>query len=193
MLLNTKILITAGLLSGVVILASMTSVNQQQQQEARKFTNLKILPKNITERQLDNIMNNWRRSLGVQCGFCHARNTETNKTDFASDAKPEKLMARKMFLMAAKINKKYFDAKKDSLGMVMESSVSCNTCHHGVSHPEVALSAQPPRGGGGPGGPGGGQRGPGGQAYPGGQGGQGGASGATGQTGATATPPSHTY
>jgi len=187
--LNTKIIAMAGLLSGVVLLASMTSIQQQQpppqqQQQEHKYTNLKVLPKHISNRDLGAIMNTWRRSLGVQCTFCHARNTETNQTDFASDAKPEKLMARKMFLMAAKINKKYFDAKKDSLGMVMESSVSCNTCHHGVSHPEVALSAQPPRGGGqgAPGGQGG-QRPPGGQGgNPAGQGG-----------GTTTTPPPHTF
>ena len=171
MKLNTKILAATGLLAGVVLLASMTAIQQQQQEH--KYVNLKVLPKHISNRDLGNIMGQWRRSLGVQCNFCHARNETTNQMDYASDAKPEKLMARKMFLMAAKINKKYFDAKKDSLGMVMESSVSCNTCHHGVSHPEAALPALPPRGQGGQGG----QRGPGGQP------------GSTGSTGATGIPP----
>jgi len=177
MKLNAKILATTVLLAGVVLLASMTAIQQQapQQQQEHKYVNLKVLPKHISNRDLGNIMGQWRRSLGVQCGFCHARNEATNQMDYASDAKPEKLTARKMFLMAAKINKKYFDAKKDSLGMVMESSVSCNTCHHGVSHPEAALPALPPRGQGG-------QRGP----------GAGGQPGATGSTGATGNTPSAT-
>ena len=76
-------------------------------------------------------MDIWAASLGVHCNFCHAHNDQTNKMDFASDAKPEKETARHMFLMTSKINKKFFKAEKDSLGMVMESSVNCNTCHHG--------------------------------------------------------------
>jgi hypothetical protein len=170
--LNTKIIAAIGLLAGVVLLASMTSI-QQQQQEEHKFKNLKVLPKHITERQLDAIMGQWRRSLGVNCNFCHEQ-------DKSLDTKPEKLMARKMFLMAAKINSKYFDAKKDSLGMMMESSVSCNTCHRGAAHPEVALPAQAPRGQGTFGGQGG-QR-------PGGQGAPAGTS-TGGQGGGTTTPP----
>ena len=171
MKLNKKIAAAAGLLAGVMLLASMTAVQQQQapQQNQHKYTNLKILPKHITDKELGDMMNKWRRSLGVQCNFCHARNEATNQMDFASDAKPEKLTARKMFLMAAKINRKFFDAKKDSLGAAIEN-ISCYTCHHGTAHPDVALPPQPPRGQGGPGG----QRGPG--------------PGITGATGGT-TPP----
>jgi hypothetical protein len=152
---NIKIFSTAGLLLATALFVSMTAMQQPQTQKERKFINLKVLPKHITERELNNVMGQWRRSLGVGCNFCHVRNEATNQMDFASDAKPEKLMARKMFLMAAKINKKYFDAKKDSLGMTMESSVSCNTCHRGMAHPEVALPPAPQRGQGAP------QRGPG--------------------------------
>jgi len=180
MRLNTKIAVTVCLFSGVVLLASMTAVQQplQAPQQETKYVNLKVLPKHITHAQLGAVMNTWRRSLGVQCGFCHARNADNTQTDYASDAKPEKLMARKMFTMAAKINSKYFDTKKDSTGMMALSSVSCNTCHRGATHPEVALAAQPPRQGG--------QGGQGGQR-PAGQGGQGG----QGNPPAT-TPPPHT-
>lgn len=149
MRLNTKIIATAALLSGVVLLASMSSVQQQEKKE-EGFKNLKVLPKHITERQLDAIMSQWSRSLGVRCNFCHAQ-------DRASDEKPEKLMTRKMFEMTAKINSKWFDAQKDSLGMRMQKEVSCYTCHRGASHPEVKLPPPPPRGQGGFGG-----RGPGG-------------------------------
>jgi hypothetical protein len=81
-------------------------------------------------------------SLGVHCNFCHEQ-------DFSSDAKPEKIAARHMFEMVSKINKKYFMGQKDSLGMVMESSVNCYTCHRGSAHPEVKLPDMPH----GPGGP----------------------------------------
>ncbi len=205
MFLNTKLIVTTGLISGAVLLASMTFIQQQpaqqgppqqgpQQQQERKYTNLKVLPKHISNRDLGNIMNVWRRSLGVQCGFCHARNTETNQMDYASDAKPEKLMARKMLTMASKINSKYFEAKKDSIGMMSLASVSCNTCHRGASKPESALPPQPQRGAGGPGGQGGqggGQRPPG-QGGAGGPGGQGQGGQGGGQRGTTPPPPAHT-
>jgi len=168
---------TAALLSGVVLLASMSS--SQQQQEEKEFKNIKVLPKHLTERQLDAVMNQWSRSLGVRCNFCHAQ-------DKASDEKPEKLMARKMYEMTAKINSKYFDAKKDSLGMMMQKEVSCYSCHRGASHPEVKLPPPPPRGQGGPGGQGG--RGPGGQGSAPNGNGQGNTPPPAQQT----TPPPHT-
>ncbi|AMR33212.1 hypothetical protein A0256_18205 [Mucilaginibacter sp. PAMC 26640] len=127
-----------------------------RQEEEHKFTNLKVLPKNITDRQLDAVMDEWAHSLNVRCNFCHARNETTNKMDFASDAKPEKDMARHMYKMMNDINKKYFEAKKDSLGMMMTTGINCYSCHRGVSHPEVVAAPAPPRRGGpgqGPGGP----------------------------------------
>ena len=189
--INKKILVAVCMLSGVVLLASMTLVQQQQpqqqqpQQQAqqpqapRKFTNLKVLPKHIKEKDLDNYMRLFATSLGVRCNFCHATNAETKKVDYASDAKPEKTMARHMLLMVEKINKKYFKAEKDSMGMVKMSKINCYTCHRGTAHLEVMV---PPRVA--PGGGQGGQGGPGGQR-PGGQGGQGGQTPPPGTT----TPP----
>ncbi|MDB5032127.1 c-type cytochrome [Mucilaginibacter sp.] len=157
---NPKLLIPVCLLSGAMLLASMTLI-QQAPKEDEKAVNLKVLPKNISHKDLDRIMGQWASSLGVKCNFCHVRNEELKKTDFASDAKPEKLMARKMYLMAAKLNKKYFKAEKDSLNMMKLSSVNCYTCHRGVAHLEAAT--WPKRGGG----PGAVPAGPGAQAGPG--------------------------
>jgi len=138
MTISKKLAITSALL-GVMALGVAASMPQQQQGPPPKAENLKVLPKNISHRDLDRIMDTWAASLGVHCNFCHARNEQTNKMDFASDAKPEKTVARHMFQMAAKINKKYFKAEKDSLGMVMESAVNCNTCHRGSAHPEIKV------------------------------------------------------
>jgi hypothetical protein len=146
MLINKKLTITAGLF-GAMALSIAASLPQER--ETPKLVNLKVFPKNIPYRVLDKTMDEWSASLGVHCNFCHARNEQTKKMDFASDAKPEKTAARHMFLMAAKINKKFFKAQKDSLGMVMESSVNCNTCHHGTAHPEVKIPERQH----GPGGP----------------------------------------
>jgi hypothetical protein len=112
-------------------------------------------------------MDEWAHSLGVRCNFCHAPNPETKKMDWASDAKPEKNMARMMYKMESDINKKYFKAGKDSLGMVMKAGVNCYTCHNGKAHPEVTMPPAPPRRQGPPpggmppaGAPQGGQQGP---------------------------------
>lgn len=142
---NRKIVATVGLLS-IVVLGAMTSMTPKKPQD-EGFKNLKVLPKNISGDNLHKVMEEWEHSLGVHCNFCHVRNEETKKMDWASDAKPEKEMARDMFKMMNKINQKYFHAKKDSLGMIMQSGVNCNTCHRGTAHPEVVIPA-----GGAPGG-----------------------------------------
>ena len=135
MLISKKIAITAGMFA--IVALSVAASLPKPKDDDDKFQNLKVLPKNITDKNLDHIMDEWAASLGVHCNFCHARNEQTNKMDFASDAKPEKTAARHMLLMMNKINKKFFDAKKDSLGMVAASGITCNTCHNGKEHPEA--------------------------------------------------------
>jgi hypothetical protein len=104
--------------------------------------NLKVLPKDISDDDLDKVMDGWKAALGVKCNFCHARSKDSTsrKLDFASDAKPEKDIARHMFRMTAKINKKYFSFDKDEKGNVIPA-ISCMTCHRGNPHPEETHSA----------------------------------------------------
>jgi len=149
MLINKKILVTL-CLSSVVTLVALTSMKPD---DDKGYKNLKVLPKNLTHEQLGKVMHEWSGSLGVHCDFCHVRNEAEKKMDFASDAKPEKEMARKMYKMMNKINQKYFEAKKDSLGMVMTSGVNCNTCHRGDSHPDAKLPERKGPGGPPPGAP----------------------------------------
>lgn len=143
MLINKKFAATICLLTAAVSVA-VASLPQDQP----GFKNLKVLPKKTPPKVLHEVMEDWSHALGVHCNFCHARDEASGKMDFASDAKPEKQMARDMFKMTSAINKKYFKAEKDSLGMVMFSGVACATCHHGSPHPEVKMEAK------GPGGPG---------------------------------------
>jgi len=102
--------------------------------------NLKVLPRDISHDDLDKIMDSWKVALGVKCNFCHApsKDSSSRHLDFASDAKPEKDIARHMFRMTAKINKKYFhidDDDKDKGATI--PAVSCLTCHRGEPHPET--------------------------------------------------------
>ncbi len=120
----------------LMVIVGIAASQPPQEQPKR---NLKVLPKNLTHEQLDAVMDEWKSALGVKCNFCHAsRADDPRKLDFASDAKPEKQMARNMYKMMGKINKKFFKFKpgKDADGKDMVAPISCKTCHHGNPHPE---------------------------------------------------------
>ena len=121
------ILVTVTLISVVVISVAFSAPPE------KKFKNLKVLPKNIGEKELDSVMHTFTRGLGVKCDFCHVPTGE-KQMDFVSDAKPEKNIARKMMRMTNKINKKYFDYAKDDPGKPVQE-MTCYVCHHGQAHP----------------------------------------------------------
>lgn len=104
-------------------------------QEPPGFKNLKILPTDISEKALDSIMHHYSKSLGVKCSFCHVHNEEQKTWDMAIDAKPEKLIARKMMLMADSINTKYFPPEKGVKDQQAIQTITCYTCHKGEAIP----------------------------------------------------------
>ena len=98
--------------------------------------NLKVLPKNISNDELDAVMDHFKEALGVNCNFCHAsQKDDTSKLDFASDEKPEKESARNMMRMSSKINKKFFHYKPSAENKELPP-ITCKTCHNGKPHPE---------------------------------------------------------
>jgi len=100
------------------------------------YTNLKVLPKNISSRDLQSIMaDDFEDGLGISCGFCHADAKDGHGLDFASDAKPEKLIARQMMKMTIGVNKKYFKLKHPLIGS-QALIINCNTCHKGQPFPD---------------------------------------------------------
>jgi hypothetical protein len=101
------------------------------------YTNLQVLPKDISTKALQHIMvDEFQDGLGVGCSFCHAQEKGSLHLDYASDEKPEKEIARAMMRMSMDINKKYFQVEHPVIGDSL-LILSCNTCHHGVAHPEV--------------------------------------------------------
>lgn len=129
-------------LTVVVALSTLTAIGitaMRPADDKPPKRNLKVLPKDISREDLDKTMDSWRSALGVHCNFCHApaADSTSHHLDFASDAKPEKNIARGMFTMAHKINKKYFKMNKDDQGN-MVATVTCMTCHHGSPHPNEA-------------------------------------------------------
>jgi hypothetical protein len=101
-----------------------------------KPTNLKVLPKDTPPEQLHKIMDSIAGALGVHCTFCHVRNEQTHHMDFASDAKPDKNMARIMMRMTGTINEQYMTQIHDPDATPEDKHVTCGTCHRGHSMPE---------------------------------------------------------
>ncbi len=97
-------------------------------------TNLKVLPRDTTGPQVISIMRNIEGELGVECTYCHARDSATGHPNFASDANPIKDRARVMMKMTSSINTEYLTQLTDPKP---ENPVTCGTCHRGMSKPTV--------------------------------------------------------
>ena len=127
---NKKIVAVASLALFVVIGIAASRPPEE------KFKNLKVLPKNISDQTIEKVMEEFAKSLGVDCKFCHVQIDSTN-WDMASDQKPEKSVARKMIKMAHKINKDFFKAKTKYGQEDVVLEIRCVTCHRGEPHPEI--------------------------------------------------------
>ena len=141
--MKKSFVVTIGCIISVFVFQAFTTVQQV------KWQNLQILPQDISKNDLDSIMDHFTASLGVKCGFCHVKNIELDKMEFAKDDKPEKHIARKMMQLAIDINKNHFqtieeemdqDNKKqakitvDSVEYMLQY-VTCYTCHRGKERP----------------------------------------------------------
>jgi len=103
----------------------------------KKERNLKVLPKDISDADLDSVMEAYAKQLNVSCEFCHA-NSKINPQDldYASDDRPEKEITRQMMRMTAVVNKDFFDYTiVYKAGETM--AVSCYTCHDGFPRPDM--------------------------------------------------------
>ena len=123
-----------GLLAALVLAGGLVAGSHSAAaQEAEKFQNLKVLPKDISHEELRAIMGGFTRALGVRCGACHAQKAGGQGLDFPSDEKDEKKTARVMMQMTHDINEKFISTLEDHSNPPIQ--VQCVTCHHGISHP----------------------------------------------------------
>jgi hypothetical protein len=132
-----------GVLSAVILIgvAAIAPPKQFKQSHVQKFSNLKVLPKNISDSLLYQIMEkDFNVALGVKCDYCHAPNKDSTDLDFVSDAKSEKLIARKMMQMEIGINVNYFKIKSAMIGD-QALAVTCITCHNGKAFPDNYTTA----------------------------------------------------
>lgn len=110
-----------------------------------EYKNLKILPKNISEHELDSIMRHFNGAMGQKCNFCHVRNDSTKTMDWASDKNKHKLIAREMMTMTLKINDKYFEYANKKPSFTTNLMVTCYTCHNGRPEPLTKVPRPQPR------------------------------------------------
>jgi hypothetical protein len=105
-------------------------------------TNLKVLPKDTTGKQIHEIMETWAGSLGVHCDTCHMadpKNIGPNgrpRLNFPDDSKTDKQIARIMYTMTQQINADYISKAKQIDTDAMDMTVTCGTCHRGHKMPE---------------------------------------------------------
>ena len=108
---------------------------QRPRRPMPKPTNLRVLPKYIAVPDLLALMRNYTGALGVECEFCHVSDPATHRPDYASDANPDKAIARTMIAMTNEINAKYLSQVKDPDATPADKTVTCGTCHRGNSMP----------------------------------------------------------
>ncbi|WP_144913555.1 c-type cytochrome [Mucilaginibacter frigoritolerans] len=134
MKINKKFAVIISL--SAMALAGVAAAKPGFKDEPEQYKNLKVLPKNISSKDLNGIMvDDFQDGLGVTCNFCHASAKDGHGLDFVSDAKPEKEISRVMMRMTIALNKKYLKVKHPLIGS-NALVVTCNTCHKGEAFPE---------------------------------------------------------
>src|SRR3954464_6696069 len=113
------------LFAAVVLLLCSVSA---QAQMPDKFTNLQVLPKDISKKDLMAIMRGFSFSLGVRCENCHVQKAD-KKIDFPLDDKEEKKTARLMLKMVDGVNRDYIS----KVGKPSPVKVYYVTCHHDLA------------------------------------------------------------
>jgi tetratricopeptide (TPR) repeat protein len=102
-----------------------------------KFTNLKVLPKDISKRELESTMRGFTFALGVRCDHCHVEKKAPEKgLDFPADDQDAKKTARVMLQMVAAINHDYISKVPKTPTGSTAIQVQCVTCHHGLTQPQ---------------------------------------------------------
>lgn len=102
-----------------------------------KFTNLKVLPKDISKQDLVDTMKGFTRALDMRCDDCHAGDPTKGFAgiDFPSDEKETKKTARLMMQMVHVINTNYIAKVEGDTGPRVK--VECITCHRGQERPRM--------------------------------------------------------
>jgi len=116
----------------LLLVAILLAVTPAVAQFPDKFTNLQVLPKDISRSDLQTTMRGFAFALNVRCPYCHEQKADM-KMDFPADDKDQKKTARVMLQMVAIINRDYLS----KIGKETPVRVECVTCHHGLTQPRT--------------------------------------------------------
>jgi tetratricopeptide (TPR) repeat protein len=127
-----RICVVATVVFAATTFLQLGSLRAQAPEEPK---NLKVLPKDMSRREVVELMRSFTQSLGVRCIECHVSTKPGSERpedmDYAKDEKKDKETARRMMKMVMSIN--------DQIGKMEfkdAPQVGCFTCHHGVKRPE---------------------------------------------------------
>lgn len=99
------------------------------------FTNLQVLPQEISRDSLIQIMRGFSFALGVRCQYCHVGGDGISfeGVEFHKDDDPDKRKARFMLRMVETLNRYVLPLvpERDEPPVVVE----CKTCHRGLARP----------------------------------------------------------
>jgi hypothetical protein len=104
------------------------------------FTNLQVLPKDISRDSLVSVMRGFSFALGQRCDYCHVGGDPMTfeGVRFADDDDPDKVKARYMLRMVRTLNDELLAGlpHRDDPPVRVE----CVTCHRGLARPETIES-----------------------------------------------------
>lgn len=130
---NKKLMVITAMVIVVVIGVAGTTAPASK----KMYKNLKILPQDISKEAMHEIMDaQFANGLGIKCDYCHVKKLGEDHPDFASDANPNKDIARAMMTMVLQLNKVDFQVQKPLIGDSL-MAVTCYTCHHGNAFPDT--------------------------------------------------------
>ena len=117
----------------VVLIGAATAVRAQPPAVPNivESPNVKVLT-GMTVPEFEQEMQLMTSYLGVTCGYCHE-----GRRNFASEARPQKLAARKMIEMTKGINQQFFANYKPADEESKLGKVTCYTCHQGNAKPKT--------------------------------------------------------
>lgn len=100
------------------------------------FTNLQVLPDDISRPELIGFMRSFSFATGLRCSGCHMgeEGRPFSEYDFAADERPTKRKARAMLRMVQAINEEHLAVLPERAEPNLQ--VTCATCHGGIPRPE---------------------------------------------------------
>lgn len=134
MFLPYKKCIVLSSLAGLCLLGILAA--KPLRTDKQEYKNLKVLSKNISDEDMDFVMQSFSVNLGANCLFCHpGKQTGMEfSIDYVTDVLQNKRIARNMLKMTMKLNKKYFNTTLTGL-MNTRGKIWCKTCHLGSPVP----------------------------------------------------------